>query len=235
MTAGQLWALIGLGVFHGVNPGMGWLLAASRGLQERSRAALLWSLPALALGHAASIALVALVITVTGSLVATRWFPVVGGVVVAGAGVWVLMSRWHRHQTDARMSLWQIGVWSFLMASMHGAGLMVLPVLSGDLPHAAADGAAGHGAHGAASQADPAEAAGHAPPPDTWELSEATLLGLAATGVHTIAMFAAAGVAALIAYDFLGVQAMRLRWVTMDRVWAFALIASGALVLWTAA
>ncbi|MDA2812931.1 cell wall anchor protein [Nocardiopsis sp. RSe5-2] len=267
MTSAQLWTLIGLGVFHGANPAMGWLLAVSRGLQEGSRAALLRSLPPLALGHAASIAAVAVVITVTGSLTASHWFTVSGGALLVALGLWTLLARRHFHWTDVRMSLPQLGLWSFFMASMHGAGLMVLPVLAGDF----ADGGSGSGSapgghhHGAAahgtggttggSSGDGAAqaAAGHsadkgaAPAAATegtaadaaatdasWSLLDATFLGLVATGVHTLAMFAAAGIVALIAYDFLGVHAMRLRWVTMDRVWAFVLIAGGAFAAWSA-
>jgi len=235
VSGAQLWALIGLGIFHGANPGMGWLLAVSRGLQEGGRGALLRSLPVLAAGHAASVAAVAVVITATGSLTASRWVPAAGGALLAAAGLWLLLARAHVHRTDVRMSLPQLGVWSFLMASVHGAGLMLLPVLSGDLgpEGGGAAGRGGHHAHApapapAAAQAEPAAAA------PSWELFDTTLVGLAATAVHTAAMFAATGVVALIAYDFLGVHAMRLRWVTMDRVWAFALLAGGAFVLWSA-
>lgn len=238
MTAGQLWVLIGLGIFHGANPGMGWLLAVSRGLQERSRAALLWSLPAISGGHAASIALVAVLVTVTGSLSASLWFTVAGGAAVVLAGLWMLLSHRHFRWRDMRMSLWQLAAWSFLMASLHGAGLMMLPVLSGHLVDGSTAGGGQH-EHGAPVPADTGSAAGPDPSraasADTWEVFDATLAGVAATGVHTLAMFAAAGVIALISYDFLGVHALRLRWVTMDRIWAFVLIAGGVFVLWKAA
>lgn len=281
MTSAQLWTLIGLGVFHGANPAMGWLLAVSRGLQEGSRAALLRSLPPLALGHAASIAAVAVVITVTGSLAASHWFTVAGGALLVAVGLWTLLARRHFHWTDVRMSLPQIGVWSFFMASMHGAGLMVLPVLAGEIADGGSGTATGGHHHGAAAHAGggavgqatdgPADGAGAGGTdgaaggaaeaavggpsgggPSTaaasaadgtatasaadasWSLLDATFVGLFATGIHTLAMFAAAGVVALLAYDFLGVHAMRLRWVTMDRVWAFVLIAGGAFAAWSA-
>ncbi|WP_017558972.1 hypothetical protein [Nocardiopsis baichengensis] len=254
MTSAQLWTLIGLGVFHGANPAMGWLLAVSRGLQEGSRAALLRSLPPLALGHAASIAAVAVVITVTGSMTASHWFTVVGGALLVAAGLWTLLARRHFHWADVRMSLPQIGAWSFFMASMHGAGLMVLPVLAGEIAEGGSGtghrhGAAGH-AHASAGPSADAAAAGQAASADqggtvaetgaagaadaSWSLLDATAVGLFATGIHTLAMFAAAGVVALIAYDFLGVHAMRLRWVNMDRVWAFVLIGGGAYAAWSA-
>ncbi|CAM3938856.1 cell wall anchor protein [Nocardiopsis rhodophaea] len=249
MSVAQLWLLVGLGALHGVNPAMGWLLATARGLQEHRRAAVLGALPALAAGHAASIALVAVVITVTGSLIVSRWFPAVGGALVVAAGLWVLLARHSFHWRDVRMSLWQLTGWSFLMASMHGAGLMLLPVLAGNIGEGHASDH-GHGGHAAPSGQAHLPADDTAPadpgPPDAgaasdaiaagggWSLVDLTLLGVFATVVHTAAMFVAAAVTALIAYDFLGVQAMRLRWVTLDRVWAFTLIVGGVFVLWTA-
>ncbi|ASU83657.1 cell wall anchor protein [Nocardiopsis gilva YIM 90087] len=249
MSVAQFWLLIGLGVLHGVNPAMGWLLATARGLQERRRSAVLGAVPALAVGHAASIALVTVVITVTGSLVVSRWFSVIGGAVVVAAGLWVLLARHSFHWRDVRMSLWQLTGWSFLMASMHGAGLMLLPILSGNIGEAntAGHGHSGHTAHSGHSHLIAHDtAAADSAPPDAgvasdamamgggWSLVDLTMLGVFATAVHTAAMFVAVAVSALIAYDFLGVRAMRLRWVTLDRVWAFTLIVGGVFVLWTA-
>lgn len=240
MTTAQLWALVVLGAFHGLHPGMGWLLAVSRGLQEGGRAQVLWSLPAIALGHAGSVAVAAVAITVTGSVTASVLFPVLGGGVIVLVGLVMLLFRHHFHWREVRMPLWQLGAWSFLMASAHGAGLMLMPVLAGNLSHSHVEGG-GHHHHGAAGAApvDPgtvnAESgtAGAAEAVEgAWSLWDATLLGLAATGVHTLAMFAATGVAALIAYDFLGVHALRWKGVTMDRIWALTLILGGAFVLW---
>jgi len=240
--AGQLWALVGLGLFHGLNPGMGWLVAVSRGLQERSRAALLRSIPAIAGGHAASVALFALAFTATGALVASRWFTVACGGAVVGAGLWLLLSRRHFRWRGMRLSEPQLAGWSFLMSSAHGAGLMLVPVLAGELPEGGGAGGAGGHVHGAAAHpagaaappgaaSDPPGAGGAGPLPT---LADATLQGLAAAAVHTAAMFAAAAVAALLVYDFLGVHVLRSTWVNTDRIWAFALVASGAIVLATA-
>ncbi|PSL00189.1 hypothetical protein CLV63_102316 [Murinocardiopsis flavida] len=233
MSAGQLWMLIGLGVFHGANPGMGWLIAVSRGLQEGGRRAVVGALPAIAAGHAASIAVVAVVITVTGSVALSTWFAIGGGVVVTAAGLALLLSRSHFHWTGVRMGLGHLAAWSFLMSSVHGAGLMLLPVLAGrladgpDVPAGAHHG--GAAAHPAAPAAEAAPAHQHTGAFDLWD---ATLLGLGATAVHTAAMFAAAGVVALVVHDFFGVNALRLSWVTMDRLWAFTLVGGGVFVLW---
>jgi hypothetical protein len=125
-----------LGAFHGLNPAMGWLFAVARGLQERSRDLLLQSLPMIALGHLASVALVALVVAGTGSLVTATVLTVAGGVVLVAFGLWRLLSNRHFRWVGMRLSLWQLAGWSFLMSSAHGAGLMLLPVFTGLHPEA---------------------------------------------------------------------------------------------------
>ncbi|WP_150243018.1 cell wall anchor protein [Nocardiopsis quinghaiensis] len=252
MTPAQIWTLVALGAFHGLHPGMGWLLAVTRGLQEGGRAEVLRSLPAIAVGHAVSVGVAAVAITATGSATASVLFPVAGGMVIVLVGLVMLLSRKHFHWREVRLPLWQLTAWSFLMSSAHGAGLMLMPVLSGRLTHTHSGG---HGAHGAvdrsaeepeedrgvvgagAGGAGGTEAAaapeGAVAAAETWNLWDATLVGLAATGVHTVAMLAAAGVAALIAHDFLGVHALRWRGVTMDRIWALTLVLGGLFVLWS--
>ncbi|MCP3011742.1 cell wall anchor protein [Nocardiopsis dassonvillei] len=260
MTPAQIWTLVALGAFHGLHPGMGWLLAVSRGLQEGGRAEVLRSLPAIAAGHAASVAVAAVAITATGSVTASVLFPVAGGTLIVLMGLVMLLSRRHFHWREVRLPLWQLSAWSFLMSSAHGAGLMLMPVLAGRLAHTHSGGHGGHGApaEGAAAAEDTArdparaagdgggegpaaeaagsagaEAAGGAVAEGAWSLWDATLVGLAATGVHTLAMLGAAGVAALLAHDFLGVHALRWRGVTMDRIWALTLVLGGLFVLWS--
>ncbi|WP_017612038.1 hypothetical protein [Nocardiopsis salina] len=234
MTAAQLWTLVALGAFHGLHPGMGWLLAVTRGLQEGGRAQVLRSLPAVGLGHAGAVAVAAVAITVTGSMAATVLFPVACGAAIVLYGLWMLLRRRHFHWYGIRMPLWQVGTWAFLMSSAHGAGLMLFPVLAGQLTHAHHDHGS-HGAHGVESGGSGAagEVETGAAADSTWSLWDATFVGLAATGVHTLAMVGAAGVAALIAYDFFGVHALRWRGVTMDRVWALTLVLGGLFVLWS--
>nr|WP_170247141.1 hypothetical protein [Nonomuraea zeae] len=133
-----------LGAFHGLNPAMGWLFAVARGLQERSIDRLLQSIPMIALGHLASVALVALVVAATGSLVTGTVLSVTCGVVLVGFGLWRLLSSRHFRWVGMRLSLWQLAGWSFLMSSAHGAGLMLLPVFTG----LSAEGHAGHAVSG---------------------------------------------------------------------------------------
>jgi hypothetical protein len=207
VTEGSLAALVALGAFHGLNPGMGWLFAVARGLQERSRALVLQSLPAIACGHAASVGVVALVVTTTGSVLTTRIVAVGGGVVLVGFGLWRLLSKRHFRWVGMRLSLWQLGCWSFLMSSVHGAGLMLLPVLTTSAAPSGHD-------HGLSS--GPAGAA------------------VFVTGVHTMAMLAVAGVIAVLVYDVMGLTVLRRAWFNLDRLWAFALICAGALTVLTA-
>ncbi|WP_205826371.1 MULTISPECIES: hypothetical protein [Microbispora] len=125
-----LTAVILLGAFHGINPAMGWLFAVARGLQERSRDLLLQSLPVIALGHLASVALVVLAVSATGSIVTATALSIGAGVVLVGFGLWHLLARRHFRWVGMRLSLPQLAAWSFLMSSVHGAGLMLLPVLT---------------------------------------------------------------------------------------------------------
>ncbi|WP_214326108.1 hypothetical protein [Nonomuraea sediminis] len=123
-------AVLLLGAFHGLNPAMGWLFAVARGLQERSRDLLLQSIPVIALGHLASVAAVALVVSATGSLVTGSVLSIGGGVVLVGFGLWRLLSKRHFRWVGMRLTLPQLAAWSFLMSSAHGAGLMLLPVFT---------------------------------------------------------------------------------------------------------
>ncbi|MCA2223608.1 hypothetical protein LDL49_20495 [Nonomuraea sp. NEAU-L178] len=188
-----------LGAFHGLNPAMGWLFAVARGLQERSRDLLLQSLPVIALGHLGSVAMVALVVGVTGSLVTGRVLSIGGGVVLVGFGLWRLLSTRHFRWVGMRLSLWQLAGWSFLMSSAHGAGLMLLPVFTG----LHAPGHEGHALTG----------------------------GLAVAALHTLAMFAVAGVIAVVVYEVAGLTVLRRAWFNLDRMWALALVGAGVITL----
>jgi hypothetical protein len=212
MTGGQLAALAALGAFHGLNPAMGWLFAVARGMQERRRAALLTALPAIATGHAASVAIIAALVTGGRSAGASTAIAVGGGALMVGFGVWRLLSRRHFRWAGMRLSLPHLVVWSFLVSSAHGAGLMLLPVLAtGPVPGAAA-GAGPHAGHVAAAPAG-------------------ALPGLAAAGVHTLAMLATAAAIALVVYEVVGVGVLRRAWFNLDLLWAGVLVAAGALTV----
>jgi hypothetical protein len=210
VSGGQFAALLALGAFHGLNPAMGWLFAVARGMQERSRAVLLKSLPPIAAGHLASVAIVAAVVTATESVVAANVVGIAGGLILVGFGLWRLLSQRHFRWAGMRLSSRQLAGWSFLMSSAHGAGLMLLPVL--------AVGAASHAMPGM-----PATATTGSP--------LAALTGLAAAGVHTLAMFAVMGTCALLVFEFVGVNILRRAWFNMDRLWAGVMVGAGALTI----
>ena len=211
------WLALGiLGAYHGINPAMGWLFAVALGLQERSRAAVLQALVPIALGHEASIALV--VVLVRGAeLVAT---PEV--VRLAGAAVLLLFGvykfarpRSHPRWVGMKVTPRELALWSLLMSSAHGAGLMLFPLLLG-LPAAAhAQDAATHGIV-------LADAAG----PTLAQAAAATL-------VHSAAMLLTMAGVAVIVYAKVGTAILRKAWVNLDGVWAAALIVAGLLTLLT--
>ncbi|MEV4822237.1 hypothetical protein [Micromonospora sp. NPDC049274] len=206
MTVGTLATLAALGAFHGLNPAMGWLFAVARGLQERNRAALLRALPPIAAGHLASVAIVAALVTATRSVTASTALAVVGGVLLVGFGLWRLLSERHFRWAGMRLSSAQLAGWSFLMSSAHGAGLMLLPVLVAEpVP-------GGHSGHLAAAPVG-------------------ALTGLAAAGVHTVAMLGTAFVVAMLVYQVLGVGVLRRAWFNVDRLWAGVLVAAGLVTL----
>ena len=223
MTGGQLAALAALGAFHGLNPAMGWLFAVARGMQEGSRRVLLGSLPSVAAGHLASVAIVAAVVSATESVVAGNVVGIVGGVVLVGFGLWRLLSARHFRWAGMRLSSAQLAGWSFLMSSAHGAGLMLLPVLAttpvpGTTPGAA--GPAGHAGHLTATA--PAGVAG---------TPAAALGGLLAAGVHTVAMFAVLATCAVLVYEFVGLGVLRRAWFNVDKLWAAVMVVAGALTI----
>lgn len=211
MTWGQLAALGALGAFHGLNPAMGWLFSVARGMQERSRRVLLTSLPPIAAGHLASVAIVAAVVSATESVLAGNVVAITGGVLLVGFGLWRLLSERHFRWAGMRLSTGQLAGWSFLMSSAHGAGLMLLPVL-------ATTTVAGHMAH-------------ETPTTRLDGTPAAALEGLAAAGVHTLAMFAVMAACAIAVYEFVGVNVLRRAWFNMDRLWAAVMVAAGALTI----
>ncbi|MET7466781.1 hypothetical protein [Nonomuraea sp. NPDC005501] len=195
-----------LGAFHGLNPAMGWLFAVARGLQERSRDMLLASLPAIAAGHLASVALVAVVVGVTGSLTTATVLSVAGGVTLVAFGLWRLLSKRHFRWVGMRLSLPQLAAWSFLMSSAHGAGLMLVPVFAGLAAEGGGPAGAGHAGHAVAG-------------------------GLGVALWHTLGMFTVAGVVAVLVYEVAGLAVLRRAWFNVDRMWAAALVAAGIVTL----
>jgi hypothetical protein len=219
-----------LGAFHGLNPAMGWLFAVALGLQERRRAAVLGAFGPIALGHAASIAVVVGAMALARAWLTPGLLQVLGGSALLAFGLYKwLRPLSHPRWVGMRVRGRELATWSFLMATAHGAGLMLVPVLL-RLQSAGAASAAS-----AASAAPLTHAAhlGHAGHGDQAMLAAAAprLAELAPIGVHTLAMFAAMGLIALVVYEKVGLAILRRAWFNLDRVWAGALVAAGALTL----
>jgi len=201
------WATLALlGVYHGVNPGMGWLFAVGRGLQEGRRRAVLGALLPIALGHEVSIVLVVIAVALTQEALPPHTVRLVAALALVGFGVYTLV-RPRRHPRGFGMRIGALGLagWSFLMSSAHGAGLMLAPVLLG-LP--------------VADQYT-----------DVRQLG--LTAGLAAT-VHVAAMLMAMAVVAVVVYEKLGLRLLRRNWFNLDLAWSVVLLAGGAMTLFTA-
>jgi hypothetical protein len=206
--------LIGLGAFHGVNPAMGWLFAVALGLHRQRRGVVVLSLAPIALGHAVAVALVALAAVSLDRVLDRRLTSLVLGGLLIGWAIydWTSRSR-HRVRVGMRTGMVGLAVWSFLMATAHGAGLMVVPAL---LPLGQL--AASH-----------SHSAGHA------MITGSVAIALAAVAVHTLAMLVVTGIIAVVVYEWVGVGFLRRGWINLDLLWTVALIATGLLLLAMAA
>lgn len=220
MSGGEGAALVAMGSFHGLNPGMGWLFAVAIGFQERSRAALLRALGPIAAGHALSIGAVALIVAVTDSVLASRLVAVGGGALLVCFGLWRMLSKRHMRWAGMRLSRRELTLWSFLMSSVDGAGLMLLPLLVVHAPQTASSAMA--------SMPGMANMPGMAPPPDhTALVLGAVAHAVAVTMIHTVAMITVAGTIALFVYEVIGLRLLRTAWINLDRIWAFCLVGAG--------
>jgi hypothetical protein len=198
-------ALIGLGAFHGLNPAMGWLFAVALGMQRQSMRAVLLALPPIALGHALSIAAVVAVLAWLQSMIELRPLRIGAGALLIAFGVYRLIAR-HRGRVGMQVNFAELTLWSFLMASAHGAGLMLVPVLL-NMNRTTEHSMHLHG------------------------VPESLGLGVAAVVVHTAAMLVMAGAVALVVYRWVGLAFLRRGWINVDLVWSIALIAVAAVLL----
>jgi len=197
------WAvLLGLGAFHGLNPGMGWLFAVTLGMQERRRGAVLSALLPLGLGHALAVGVAVVIALIAGVVIPINWLHWI----VAGTLISLGVSRlvWHRHPRWAsmRVNAGALTFWSFLMASAHGAGLMVVPVFL-SLPMASA-----HCHAMAGSAMTPMNA-------------------LLATMVHALGYLLVTAIIAVLVFEKIGVGVLRKAWFNLDLVWATTLLGTG--------
>jgi hypothetical protein len=211
-------ALLLLGAAHGINPGMGWLFAVALGMQRQERGAVWRALLPLAAGHLAAIAVVAVVVGVAGLAVSLGWLKWIVAGVLLTLGVGKLVRTSHPRYGGMSVGSREVAVWSFLMASAHGAGLMVIPFLMRVVRPAVMAGHAPHGAEGASLVH-----AGHAARLAT-VLPPVPAAGVAVAIVHTAGYLIVTGLVAVIVYERLGLRLLGRAWLNVDRVWAGALI-----------
>lgn len=209
METSSVAVLLGLGAFHGLNPGMGWLFAVALGLQERSRGAVLRALPPLAAGHAVAVVVALALFETVRAVASPRVVALAAGGLLIGLGLWHLIRRRHPRWGGMRLRSHELAVWSFVMASAHGAGLMLFPLV--------ATGGSDHPVTGLAAAAVVDAGSG---------------LALAAA-VHTAGMLVAMAGIALLVYEQFGVAILRRAWLNTDLLWWPALIVAGVVVLFT--
>jgi len=199
-------SLVGLGMYHGVNPAMGWLFAVALGFHRRRRSVVVQMLIPIAIGHLLSIAAAAETVLVLGVIIDRRPLLMVAG---GGLILWALyhLAYGSRHPVRIGMQAGLAGllVWSFFMASAHGAGLMLVPAVfsvcfSGN------------------------EVSG-------MTIAGASITSLAAVGIHTAVMVSVSGIIALLVYDWIGVGFLRHGWINFDRLWTGALGTTGIIML----
>jgi hypothetical protein len=206
-------ALFLLGAYHGINPGMGWLFAVARGMQEHATKAVARALLPITLGHALSIGLVLALAGLIQIVLPLGYVQIVVAFALISLGILRLLRRKHFAWGGMQVGFRDLTIWSFLMASAHGAGLMVLPIVL----HAAA----------ANANAMPAGQEHHMPMPAV----DGAWASLAATLIHTLGYLSVTAVIALLVYRKFGLSLLRKGWFNLDLVWAVALIVTGCVAL----
>jgi hypothetical protein len=205
-------ALALLGAYHGVNPAMGWLFAVNLGLQERSRRAVLRALGPIALGHELAIALIAALVLGLGLAAGQRALQLGAAAALVAFGAFRFAKpRAHPRWTRMRVNGSELTLWSFLMSSAHGAGLMVAPVLIGA-------GLSGSHGHAASNLSAAGISAGE---------------GALAISLHVGAMLLVMGLVAVLVYEKLGVAILRRAWINLEALWAATFVAAGAITLFS--
>ena len=209
-TPAGLWlAVVASGLYHGMNPGMGWPLAVSAGLMQRTSRALVAALFPLTVGHQLAMLVVILPFSLLVALVEwQRQIQIGASLLVIGFGIFRLVNRGHPRML-ARIPPTKLGLWSFTVAIAHGAGLMLVPIYLGLCRAADLEK---HAAAGALINAN---------------LGMAVLVSV----VHSAAMIGAGGTLAWLVYRYLGLKFVSRSWFNLDATWAFSLVLVGALAL----
>jgi hypothetical protein len=202
-----LWlAIAALGLFHGINPAMGWLFAVALGLNRRSGRVVWLALLPIGLGHALAVAVVLFLVLALGVVLEPVLLrPLAAALLFAWAGWHALYGRRHKVRFGMQVGLGGLFAWSFLMANAHGAGLMLIPAI---IPLCLA-----------------------ASPTHALTLGSSVPVGLAALALHTVAMLATIGIISIAVYKWIGVGFLRRGWINLDLLWTVALVICGIILL----
>jgi hypothetical protein len=220
MTHNWPWlALVLLGAYHGLNPAMGWLFALALGLQEKRRSAVVRALLPIALGHAVAITLAILALLFFQHFLPLNILKWGIALILFALGVYRLFRASHPRGAGMRAGGRDLFVWSFLMASAHGAGLMLLPILMAQPMPGMSQGMT-HSMTYSMEGAMPSSLS-------------ASAIGFAVL-IHTASMLAVAGILAIAffeTYETVGLRLLRHTWLNFDLLWAIALLVAGVVVL----
>jgi hypothetical protein len=213
----DLWpwlAVFGLGIFHGINPAMGWLFAVALGLQEQKRTAVFRALPPMVLGHALSIGIIIAAVLLARVSLPHSAMKIAAAAILFTFGLYRLIRSRHPNWVGMRVGFFDLTLWSFIMASAHGAGLMLVPFF---LPSPAAGESHHHDGHQMHS----------------WAFANfsAPSLLIAAVVVHTLGYLLTTALIAIVVYEKLGVAILRRAWFNIDLVWMLALMITGVFIL----
>ena len=207
-------AVFGLGMFHGINPAMGWLFAVALGLQDQKRAAVLRALPPMVVGHALSVGIIIAVVLVARVSLPPRSLKIVAAAILFSFGLYRLLRSRHPNWVGMRVGFGDLTLWSFVMASAHGAGLMLVPFFLQSPSPGEAHHDDGHQMH-------------------AWAFANfsAPSLLVVAVLVHTLGYLLMIALVALVVYEKLGVAILRGAWFNIDLIWMLALMITGVFIL----
>jgi uncharacterized membrane protein (UPF0136 family) len=211
--------LFGLGAFHGINPAMGWLFAVGLGLQEQKRTAVLRALPPIVLGHALSIGIIIAAVLLARISVPGFALKIAAAAILFAFGLYRLFRSRHPNWVGMRVGFGDLTLWSFVMASAHGAGLMLIPLFLKSPPPTP-------GAHGGAMSSHMHSAHGL----EFANLSTPSLL-TSSIAVHTLGYLLVTGLVAILVYEKFGVGILRRAWFNVDVFWMLALMITGLFIL----
>jgi hypothetical protein len=217
-------ALLGLGAYHGINPAMGWLFAVALGMQEKSARAVMTAIPPIALGHALSIGVMVSALWLAQKNLPMQAIRYGAAAIIFGFACYRLVRSRHPKWVGMRVGFLDLTLWSFIMASAHGAGLMLAPIIlaRSEVSHGGPDAHTDHLSHSGHMdhlyQQQPDALA------DPWQW-------LGAVGAHSLGFLLAVALIALLVYEKFGLTLLSRAWFNIDWLWVIALMVSGVLVL----